>query len=208
MTEDDARAWIASHVSRETYDAFESYAALVKKWQRAINLVSRGTLEQLFLRHIADSLQVFLNRPTNSGHWLDIGSGAGFPGMICAIAAKDHAPNLTFSFIESDQRKASFLREVSRQTETKTNILPVRIESAPPQHADVVSARALAPLAQLCDLAHPHLAPGGTALFPKGRNHAVEQQDTDRVWKMHREIIPSELDPESVIYKIGELARV
>ncbi len=208
MNEEDSRSWVASYVSRETLAAFDLYAQLLQKWQKAINLVSRNTVHQVYSRHIADSLQVFHARPETGSRWLDMGSGAGFPGLVCAIAAKDLQRPMKFTLIESDQRKASFLREVARCTETEVDVLAVRIEAAPPQNAEIISARALAPLRKLCELSHPHLAPGGIALFPKGRNHAVEQLDADREWKMSREIIPGDLDPESVVYRIGELARV
>lgn len=208
MIEEEARAWVAQHVSRETLVDFDAYATLLRKWQRAINLVSRNTLDTVYERHIADSLQVFQARDRSEGRWLDIGSGAGFPGLICATVAMREAPDLTFALIESDQRKTAFLREVVRALELKVDIIAARIEDTPPQGADIVSARALAPLTKLCELCQPHLSADGIALFPKGRNHGVEQTDADRVWRMHREIIPSRLDPDSVIYRIGELARV
>lgn len=208
MTEDEAYAWVAQSVSRETLSRMEAYVALLQKWQRAINLVSPTTLDHMFSRHIADSLQIFALAPVETGKWVDIGSGGGFPGMVCAIVAKEAAPGLHFTFIESDQRKAAFLRDVARHLDLGATILASRIEAAPPQAANILSARALAPLVALCDLAHPHLADHGVALFLKGRNHAVEQAAADLVWKMDRDIVPSKLDPDAVIYRIGELVRV
>lgn len=207
MTEDEARAWVATHVSRETLARFETYETLIRKWQKAINLVSGPTLNALYSRHIADSLQIFDLRPGNTGHWVDIGSGAGFPGLICAIAAKDHAPDLRFTFIESDLRKGGFLREVARNTDVKITVLTERIEAAHPQDADVLSARALAPLTDLCAFADRHLHVAGTALFPKGRRHVEEQEIADSHWTMTREIVQSRTDPDAVIYRIGDLAR-
>ena len=208
MTEDEAKSWVAAHVSRETTAALETYSRLTQKWQRAINLVATSTLDQIYSRHIVDSLQLLGLRRGDVGHWADFGSGAGFPGLVCAIAAKDHAPELTFTLIESDQRKASFLREVARTVDRNVNILVTRIEDAPPQNAQIISARALASLAKLCEFSKPHMAKNGIALFPKGRNHAAEQADADAHWTMNREIIPSKTDPSSVIYRIGELTRV
>lgn len=208
MTEEEAKAWIASHVSRETLEALDTYAALVQKWQRAINLVSKSSLNALYSRHMADSLQVFHAARQTTGTWLDIGSGGGFPGLVCAIAAKEAAPELSFVFIESDGRKASFLRDVSRNLDLGVTIHAERIEAVPNQEATVLSARALAPLVTLCELGHRHLAPDGIAIFPKGRNHAVEQAELDLVWKMQREILPSQTDPHAVIYRIGGLSRV
>ena len=208
MTEDDAKSWVVARVSRETAAALEDYARLVQKWQRAINLVAPSTLDQIYSRHIADSLQILDLRSDDIGRWVDFGSGAGFPGLVCAIAAKDHAPNLTFTLVESDQRKASFLREVARTTETKIDILVARIEDIPQQNAQIISARALASLAKLCEFSKPHMANDGIALFPKGRNHAAEQADADARWTMNREVLPSKTDPTSVIYRIGDLTRV
>jgi len=208
MTEAEARAWVATHVSRETLAKFATYAQLIAKWQRAINLVSPTTIDQIFARHIADSLQVFTVRPTNQGLWLDIGSGAGFPGLVCAVAAQDVAPQLVFRLIESDKRKAGFLREAARQLSVSVDVLTTRIEETNPQYAQIISARALAPLSKLCELSAPHLEPDGTALFQKGRSHEKEQRAADQVWMMTREILPSKTEPDAVIYRIGNLRRV
>ena len=208
MTEEDARAWVADRVSRETFADFDEYSKLVKKWQRTINLISGSTVDHIYARHIADSLQLFDLRSVDAGHWVDLGSGAGFPGLVCAMTAKDQAPGLTFTLVESDQRKASFLREVARVTNTQVDIRVTRIEDTPPQNAQIISARALASLEKLCELSKPHMAKGGIALFPKGRNHAAEHADADARWTMSRETIESKTDLSSVIYRIGELNRV
>lgn len=208
MTENEAKAWVDAHVSRETSDRLALYADLVRKWQKAINLVSGSTLSHIYTRHIVDSLQIFHLSDNDEGLWLDIGSGAGFPGMVCAIAAQDAKPELRFTMIESDQRKGAFLREVARHTGVKVTILIDRIEDAPPQGADILSARALAPLSTLCAFAERHLSKNGQALFPKGRNHIEEQKAVETDWTMTREIVQSRTDPDAVIYKIGELARV
>ena len=208
MTEEEAISWVAARVSRETTASLETYCRLIQKWQRAINLVAPSTLALMYSRHIVDSLQLLDLRGTDLGHWVDFGSGAGFPGLVCAIAAKEQAPGLTFTLIESDQRKASFLREVARTVDVSIDILVTRIEDTPPQNAQIISARALASLAKLCEFSKPHMAKNGIALFPKGRNHAAEQADADARWTMNREIVPSKTDPSSVIYRIGELTRV
>ncbi|MBF9029337.1 16S rRNA (guanine(527)-N(7))-methyltransferase RsmG [Rhodobacterales bacterium HKCCE3408] len=208
MTGDAARAEVAAHVSRETLERFETYLAELARWNGTINLVAPSTLPDAWARHILDSYQLFGLRQTDSGHWLDIGSGAGFPGLVCAIAATEAAPDLRFTFIESDLRKCTFLREVARKTGTPVNVLSRRIEDAPPQKADIVSARAVATLDRLCDLALPHLAPGGICLFPKGKSHADEEIAADANWRMKREVFPSKTDPEAVIFRIGELSRV
>ncbi|MEM9318688.1 MAG: 16S rRNA (guanine(527)-N(7))-methyltransferase RsmG [Pseudomonadota bacterium] len=208
MNEADARAWVSQRVSRETLDRFELFAQVLRKWQRSINLVSGSTLPTIYARHIADSLQIFEEKPYESGYWVDFGSGAGLPGLICAAAARGHAPGLSFTLIESDQRKSSFLREASRIMDTPVTILTQRIEATAPQNARIISARALASLDTLCELSHRHLAPDGEMLFLKGEHHAAEQIAADRNWQMKRRIIPSKTDPRAAIYRIGALARV
>lgn len=207
MTEAEAKAAVAGAVSRETLARLESYAADLVKWQKAINLVAPSTLEALWQRHFLDSLQLFELRPDGARLWLDIGTGGGFPGLVCAVAAVERAPGLRFVLIESDRRKGSFLREVARRTGARAEVLTARIEDAPPQGADVISARALAPLEKLCGYAERHLAPGGTCLFLKGKSHLAEQKDAARKWQMNCEAIPSKTEPEAVIYRIKDLSR-
>jgi 16S rRNA (guanine527-N7)-methyltransferase len=157
-------------VSRETLTRLETYAALLTKWTRRINLVSAASLPDLWHRHIADSAQLLAFRPP-ARLWLDLGSGAGFPGLVVAILT----PDLHVRLVESDQRKCAFLRRVAEDTGTTVDIVPCRIETLPPQSADVISARALAPLTQLLAHAEKHLAPDGIGLFPKGRTVSEPQ---------------------------------
>ena len=116
----------------------EQFAALVAKWNPSINLVSRDSLRDLWSRHIADSLQLLEVIPTEPRRWLDMGSGGGFPGAVVAIAAKVRGWKTEFILAESDQRKATFLRTVSRETAVGFDVRAERIEQIPPQSADVV----------------------------------------------------------------------
>nr|WP_238475564.1 16S rRNA (guanine(527)-N(7))-methyltransferase RsmG [Rhodophyticola sp. CCM32] len=193
-------------VSRETAGRFDAYAAALIKWQKAINLVAPASLNHLWYRHFLDSAQVFPLRIKDQGLWLDIGSGGGFPGLICAILATEKSPDLRFTFIESDLRKCSFLREVARQTGLKISVLSRRIEDAPPQGANVISARALAPLTKLCTLAQPHLAPDGVCLFQKGESHQAELDAARAEWQMGMVQFDSQTADGAVIYRIGDLA--
>lgn len=207
MTEDEARAQLKERVSRETFARLELYETELRRWQGTINLVASSTLDQVWLRHFLDSCQVFDLRPTNTGHWLDIGSGGGFPGLVCAILAAEDAPEMGFTFIESDLRKCSFLRETARKAGIAVRILSRRIEDAPPQSADVISARALASLDKLCALAEPHLKPDAICLFQKGKTHMDELAAATGNWRMKQETFPSKTDAEAVIYRIKELTR-
>ena len=147
------------------------YAELLEKWQKRINLVGPSTLADLWVRHFANSLQL-LQHAGPWRNWADLGSGAGFPGMVVALASDDHAK--TVHLIESDKRKASFLREVSRETRARVEIHADRIERVLPvlsseNQIDVVSARALAPLETLIAISRPALEKGAVGLFLKGK---------------------------------------
>ncbi|PTW50535.1 MULTISPECIES: 16S rRNA (guanine(527)-N(7))-methyltransferase RsmG [Rhodovulum] len=199
----------AGDVSRETSGRLSAYAVLLRKWNPAINLVARSTLDDLQTRHFDDSAQLFALCPPDARHWVDLGSGAGFPGLVIAILAADSVSDLRVTLVESDQRKATFLRTVCRDLGlATTNVIDTRIELAEPQGADVLSARALAPLPRLLDYAERHLAPGGTALFPKGARFADEIDAALASWRFDVQNHPSKTDPQAVVLKLGGIARV
>ncbi|WP_414898955.1 16S rRNA (guanine(527)-N(7))-methyltransferase RsmG [Rhodovulum sp. YEN HP10] len=196
-------------VSRETSERLASYASLLRKWTPVINLVSRATLEELETRHFADSAQLFDLAPGEARHWVDLGSGGGFPGLVIAILADERAPDLRVTLIESDQRKATFLRTVAREIGlNRVEVIDERLETADPQGADVLSARALAPLDRLLGFAERHLAPGGAALFPKGARYADEVKRALASWRFEVQNHPSKTDPQAVVLKLGGIARV
>ncbi len=207
MNGGSAREHIRANVSRETFDRLTRYAEQLEQWQRAINLVSKNTIPDLWSRHFLDSFQVFANANIEAGKWVDIGSGAGFPGLVCAALAMEKAPKIVFTLIESDQRKCSFLRTITHELGAPATIITSRIEHAPPQEADILSARALASLSKLNEYAERHLKPSGVALFPKGATHAKEIKDALETWDMSVESVPSQTDPNSVILKIGDIRR-
>ncbi len=194
-----ALAGIAT-VSRETLERLEVYAALLLKWTRAINLIGKATGEQVWTRHIADSLQLWPLKPENASTWIDLGSGGGLPGLV--IAACD--PDLAVTLVEADQRKAEFLRTAAREMGLSTTVLDRRIEEIPPSPHDVVSARALAPLARLLALAHPFHAKGGIALFPKGRMADSELTEAKASWHISGDALPSRTDPAGRILCLQE----
>lgn len=195
-------------VSRETIERLQIYAALLEKWNPAINLVSKATLSEVWPRHFLDSAQLFALRPASATHWADLGSGGGFPGLVIALLAAERAPDLRVTLVEADLRKCTFLRTVAVETGVTPTILTERIESLAPLQADVLSARALAPLPRLLDFALRHLAPQGRALFQKGATHATEIDTALASWRFDVQKIPSKTDPASVILNIGGIARV
>jgi 16S rRNA (guanine527-N7)-methyltransferase len=195
------------NVSRETIATLQAFEAEVRRWTSTVNLVSRSSLDQLWERHIDDSAQIFKARPDNAVRWLDLGSGGGFPGLVVAILASELQPGLKVTLVESDQRKATFLRQTAQKLGLSVEVLAKRIESLPPQMADVVSARALAPLTDLLDLALPHLKPDGIALFPKGARHAEEVSDARRSWNFDLDSVPSAADPDAALLIIRKFRR-
>lgn len=205
MTEEDAKARLSAHVSRETLHRLELFADLLVKWQNTINLISPATLPQIWSRHILDSAQVIDHAPSEAMTWADLGSGGGFPGLVCAAIAHETRPGLKVNLVEADLRKAAFLRESARQMGISVGVFSRRIEDMPPQAADVVSARALASLDALCGYAHRHLRPGGVALFQKGARHAEELETARQRWQMDVTTVPSVTDAEAVLFRIENL---
>lgn len=194
-------------VSRETLDRLKVYTELVKKWNPRINLVSKRSLEDLWVRHILDSVQLY-GEVENFKHWLDIGSGGGFPGMVIGILSASQFPEMKVTLIESDKRKCTFLKTVARETDTKISVLSERIEQAEPQNADVVSARALADLKNLLEFAERHLVDGGTALFPKGVTWQREVENAQKEWHFDYEVTDSLTQSGAVILKVKGASRV
>jgi 16S rRNA (guanine527-N7)-methyltransferase len=194
-------------VSRETFERLELYASLLQKWTKKINLISRSTVDDLWSRHIDDSIQVYDFVLPSSGLWVDLGSGAGLPGVIIAILAAERAPDLRVRCVESDLRKAAFLTTAARELGLQMSVEAARIETLVPQRADYISARALAPFDKLCAYAHPHLSPDGLCLFQKGVQHEKERLKAEKNWQFDLVIRNSRTNPQAVIYKIGALRR-
>lgn len=186
----------------------EKFVALIEKWNPSINLVSRDSLAEVWTRHIADSLQLLDVLTNEPEFWLDMGSGGGFPGAVVAMAAKARGLGTRFVLAESDQRKAAFLRTVARETGAGFEVVADRMERMAPQNADVVSARALASLTELCGYAVRHLSQGGVALFPKGRGVEREVEEARKVWQFDLAIEPSRTDPDAKLLLLKGLQRV
>ena len=190
------------NVSRETTARLDALGSLLRRWTEKINLVSRGTLDLYWSRHVLDSAQLVALAPSQ-GTWADLGSGGGFPGLVVAIVA-----DRPMILVESDQRKCAFLRVAARETGADVEVICARIEDVPPMNVDVLSARALAPLPDLLAFAERHLAQGGLALFPKGRNSDQEIADALAKWRFDCEKVPSKTDDEAVVLRIGAITRV
>ncbi|MBN4046555.1 16S rRNA (guanine(527)-N(7))-methyltransferase RsmG [bacterium AH-315-P15] len=195
-----------ANVSRETLGLLADYVDLLEKWQSKINLVSKASLEEVWMRHVVDSAQLWPLARESAKIWTDLGSGAGFPGLVIAILGRDR-PGLKVHLIESDQRKAAFLREVIRVTGAPAQVHAERIEALEPWASDVVMARALAPLEKLLPLAKPFVGKQGIALFLKGKAAQSELTAAQRWGTFEVEVIPSRTATEGTIVKLCRLSR-
>lgn len=190
-----------TNVSRETLDRLCIYVDLLKSWNRRINLVGRNTIGDVWRRHILDSAQLYPLIPPQSRSLVDLGSGAGLPGLVLSIfgVANCH-------LIDSDGRKAAFLREAIRLTNADATVHLARLDRAKAPPADVVTARALAPLSELMRISQHFLKPGGVCLFLKGRNVEEELTELAKQWKIPIERRPSLSDPLGSIIRLEAIA--
>jgi 16S rRNA (guanine527-N7)-methyltransferase len=207
LAADRARALELTPVSRETAERLDRFVEILLEWQQRTNLISASTVAHLWTRHIADSLQLVSLAP-KARSWVDVGSGAGFPGLIiaCALAGTRAAVHL----VESNGKKAAFLRAAQRLTDAPAVVHQERMEDFVrhiPGPVDVVCARAVLPLKSLLRLCYPLL--GKTAavgLFPKGQNAQLELEEAAKIWSMHATLVPSRTDPASRIVVVREVS--
>jgi 16S rRNA (guanine527-N7)-methyltransferase len=189
---------LLGELPEDTLKRLQIYADLLEKWQHAVNLVGKSTLDDLWIRHFADSLQVSEAAP-DARRWLDLGSGAGFPGLVTAIKyAQD--PSAKVHLIEADRRKCAFMQTVTRATSAPAIVHCGRIEDVLPtlaERIDAVSARALAPLSVLVQYAEKFIEQGATGIFPKGKLFAAELTASLTAGKYLITTIESKTDPQA-----------
>ncbi len=189
-------------ISSDALGRLETHVALLRKWQRRINLVSRASLTDVWRRHVLDSAQLFPLIPPDTRVVLDMGSGAGFPGLVLAILG-----GFDVHLVESDARKCAFLREVNRATNAGAIVHNERMEALAPFSVDVVTARGLASLDVLLGYAWPFLNKNAFCLFQKGKKAEEELTKTKKYWKMAVTRIQSASDPSGTILFLGDISR-
>jgi 16S rRNA (guanine527-N7)-methyltransferase len=195
-------------VSRETLARLDRFVATLLTWQRRINLIAPASVGELWTRHVADSLQLVPLAPAVRV-WLDLGAGGGFPGLAIACALAE-TPGARVHLIESNGKKAAFLREAVRLTGVPAVVHQARIEQMGTrleERIDVVTARALAPLADLFGLAEPWLKRGAQALFPKGQDVGAELTEASKYWNIEAVLTPSRTDPHGRIVVVHRAER-
>jgi 16S rRNA (guanine527-N7)-methyltransferase len=195
------------NVSRVSRDRIETYVRLLLSWQTKINLIGPKTVPFVWERHILDALQLLPLLPPQTASIADLGSGAGIPGLVLAIAA-----DLEVHLYESNGKKAAFLREAARQTGTRAHVHAVRLETLANASSvplvQCVTARALAPLPLLLRYAEPFLIRGAIGLFHKGQDIDIELTEATKYWKIESSRHPSQCDPRGVVLEIREVSRV
>lgn len=205
---DKAKALAITPISRETEQRLDAYVALVLQWQKTTNLIAPSTIAEIWTRHVADSLQLLDLAPV-AKIWIDFGSGGGFPGIpiACALA---QTPGAQIHVVESNGKKAAFLRAAVRATGAPVTVHAERIENfgdSFKDRADVVTARALAPLKLLCDQAFSLIVRGAIGLFLKGQDVEVELTETAKYWTIQPDLVPSRTSPDGRIVIVRRLDR-
>lgn len=190
-------------VDEVTLDRLRRYAAALARWNGTINLVAPASLPDLWSRHILDAAQLWPLAPAGARHWADLGSGGGLPGLVVAILAR--GTPLRVTLVESDRRKAAFLRAQIAEHDLAATVCTQRAEALAPLAADVVSARALAPLDRLLPMVARHLGPQGVALLPKGRGWATELTQAAPGPMFRVEPLPSATDPTARLLRLTRI---
>ncbi len=193
----------ATGVSRETLEKLKAYALLLEKWNSRINLVGRSTLKEMWWRHFYDAAQIEPHIPDAAKTLIDLGSGAGFPGLVLAALSEQ----LDVHLVESDTRKAAFLREAAREMSIQVSVHNKRIEQAELPEADVITARALATLEKLLEFSEPIRKKHGICLFLKGISAETELTESNKSWHIESTLIRSKTDPESCLLKVETMSR-
>ncbi|VAV88335.1 16S rRNA (guanine(527)-N(7))-methyltransferase [hydrothermal vent metagenome] len=211
MTEAEAQSRVAKLVSRETLQQFGQIEIALKQWSKRFNLVAPASLAAFWARHVLDSVQLLALAPKTATNWMDLGSGAGFPGMILACQLAER-PDAKMLLVEANGKKASFLQHCARITGAPVTVLQQRIEQipqlTPAQKPDVITARALADLSTLLGFCQPLVHAKTVLLLPKGQNVTEELTLARKQWKLELRVAPSLTSDSASVLRIGAFSRV
>ena len=205
---DRARALSLTPVSRETAERLDRFVALLLTWQKTTQLIATSTVSQLWMRHIADSLQLVDLAP-EARSWVDMGTGGGFPGLVIACALAETA-GARVDLVEGNAKKAAFLRAAAAATESPAVVHAVRMENFVESFADapeIVTARAVSPLSSLLGQCLPLLQRGAIGIFPKGQDVGAELTEASRYWRMTADLVLSRTDPKARIVCVRAVER-
>ena len=193
------------NVSRETLDLFCEYEALLSKWNKKINLVSKHSLFDIWERHFLDSGQLINHVEASGKRWVDVGSGAGFPGLVVALLLRDRKIDCNIILVEKNLKKVFFLKEVVRKLDLNVEVLNKNIRTIEPLNADILSARAFSELNELIEIAYHHRKEGGVCLFLKGENYRRELDKTLNYWFFHYDVVDSYSNSSGNIIRVKNI---
>ena len=193
------------NVSRETLNSFDVYKTLLSKWNEKINLVSKHTLVDIWERHFLDSGQIIKNVEVSGKRWVDVGSGAGFPGLVVALLLRDRKVDCDLVLVEKNPKKAFFLNEVIRKLNLSVEVVNDNIYTLEPLNADILTARAFSELNNLMEIAFRHRKKDGICLFLKGENYRVELDKTLNYWFFDYDIVGSLSSSSGKILRVKKI---
>ena len=193
------------NVSRETLNGFYEYETLLSKWNEKINLVSKNTLVDIWERHFLDSGQIIKHVEVSGKRWVDVGSGAGFPGLVVALLLRDRKIDCDLVVVEKNPKKVFFLNEVIRKLNLSVEVVNDNIDNLEPLNADILTARAFSELKNLIEIAFRHRKKEGICLFLKGENYRMELDKTLNYWFFDYEIIDSLSSSSGKIIRVKKI---
>ena len=193
------------NVSRETLNGFYEYETLLSKWNEKINLVSKNTLVDIWERHFLDSGQIIKHVEVSGKRWVDVGSGAGFPGLVVALLLRDRKIDCDLVVVEKNPKKVFFLNEVIRKLNLSVEVVNDNIDNLEPLNADILTARAFSELNNLMEIAFRHRKKEGICLFLKGENYRIELDKTLNYWFFDYDIVDSLSSPSGKIIRVKKI---
>ena len=193
------------NVSRETLNGFYEYESLLSKWNEKINLVSKNTLTDIWERHFLDSGQIIKHVDASGKKWVDVGSGAGFPGLVVALLLRDRKIDCDLILVEKNPKKGFFLNEVIRKLNLSVEVVNDNIDILEPLNADILTARAFSELNNLIEIAFRHRKKEGICLFLKGENYRIELDKTLNYWFFDYDIVDSLSSSSGKIIRVKKI---